>query len=77
MFPIRTLIADDHPGMCAGVATLLSSEPEIEIVGTPIEQVSSSFRPHPRYRQMLEWKSAEPASGPLSGILRALDWVQR
>jgi uncharacterized protein (DUF362 family) len=50
---------------------------KIEIVGTPIEQVGRSFRPHPRYRQMLEWKSAEPASGPLSGILRALDWVQR
>lgn len=34
MLPIRTLIADDHPSTREGVARLLSSEPEIEIVGT-------------------------------------------
>lgn len=34
MHPIRTLIADDHPATREGVAALLDSEPEIEIVGT-------------------------------------------
>ncbi|MCP4541736.1 MAG: response regulator transcription factor [Chloroflexi bacterium] len=34
MKPIRTLIADDHPATCKGVAALLNTEPEITIVGT-------------------------------------------
>jgi len=48
---------------------------KIEIAGTPIEKVSRSFRPHPRYRSMLHWKNAQPTSGPLSGILHALGWA--
>lgn len=34
MNPIRTLIADDHPTTRQGVAALLNTEPEIDIVGT-------------------------------------------
>ncbi len=34
MKPIRTLIADDHPATCKGVAALLDTDPEIAIVGT-------------------------------------------
>ncbi|MFB0502904.1 MAG: DUF362 domain-containing protein [Candidatus Bathyarchaeia archaeon] len=48
---------------------------KIEIAGTPIEEVSRRFRPHPRYRSMLHWKNAQPTSGPLSGILHALGWA--
>lgn len=33
MKPIRTLIADDHPATCEGIAALLDADPEIEIVG--------------------------------------------
>jgi len=29
----------------------------IQIIGTPIDDVTKKFKPHPRYREMLQWKT--------------------
>ena len=50
---------------------------KIEIVGTPIEEVSRRFKPHPRYRRMLQWKNATPTSSSSSKILGALNWASQ
>ncbi len=41
MNTIRTLIADDHPATCEGIAALLDVDPEIEIVGMADDGVTA------------------------------------
>ncbi|MFB9991920.1 response regulator [Deinococcus oregonensis] len=51
MSPVRILIADDHPMVREGLAAMLSSQPDFEVVGAALNgadavRLAESLRPH-------------------------------
>ena len=48
-FPIRILIADDHPVVLAGLSSMLSTQPDMEVVGAASggEEALQMLRSHP------------------------------
>lgn len=52
--PIRILIVDDHPVVCSGLTSMLSSHPEFEVVGSaPSGEEALALLPHRRPHVLL------------------------